>query len=433
MASQLETFKTESREQRYNFRSYNINGWGANNDYPQRVCEVVESSVTGRACVETYAKFIAGRGFAEESFYSAIINDRGDNVDTLLRQCAKDFAMFGGFAIHVNYNALGEVVSATHVPIEWLRSELLDDSFDYRRVALHPDWGHRAEHLRRFVKSDIDFFNLFDPSIDTIAQEVEFAEGWENYNGQIFVYSNNGPKAYPTPIYKAALVDMYVEQGLSNITLRNTRSNFLPAGFFIDKDHGAVDEHQAELKKREFAAFQTDENACKIFYTNVLNGEDAPEFKPIKTNNYDKDFENAEAKTPQNIGRAFTQPPILRAEDVGNNFGADAMGNAYDFYNSITETERQEIATAFERIFSLWHDKTINPEGNYEILPKEYQVTRSLAEKLGENTESVIAILDDTSKTDEVKAVLLNKLYGIEDADINDLLAAYGSQPTPTE
>lgn len=423
--------KTESREERYNHRLYGIQGWGERNDFPQRVAEIVEGSVTGNACVETYGKFISGRGFAEESFYTTTINETGATIDDLLREVAKDKAMFGGFAIHVNYNALGEVVSASHVPFEWVRFEALNDQHEWNRVALHPDWGGRCRNLFSFNKDDVEFYNRFNPEPSVIADEVELAGGWENYKGQILIVSNNGPKTYPTPIFKAALVDMNIEQGLSVITLRNTRSNFLPAGMLIDKDNAANSEEQFEEKRRELAAFQGDENAALMMYMNASDGDQVPEFVPFKANNYDKDFENAESKTPQIIGRAFTQPPILRAEDVGSNFGADAMRNAYDFYNSITETERQEVSGAFQLIFSHWHDSNINPEGNYEILPKEYQVTRSLAEKLGANVDKVLDILNNTTMSENVKNVLLSKIYGIEDADINDLLAAYAGVVTP--
>ena len=123
----------------------------------------------------------------------------------------------------------------------------------------------------------------------------------------------------------------------------------------------------------------------------------------------------------------LAQVEYLSAEEID----ADAMRNAYDFYNSITETERQEVSGAFQLIFSYWHDQNINPEGNYEILPKEYQVTRSLAEKLGANVDKVLDILNNTTMAEDVKRVILSKIYGIEDADINDLLAAYAGVVTP--
>ena len=75
----------------------------------------------------------------------------------------------------------------------------------------------------------------------------------------------------------------------------------------------------------------------------------------------------------------------LRAEDVGANFGADLMRNAYDFYNSITETERDILSSIFKRVFKIWHDHTVNPEQEYEILAKVYRVNSTLAERLGAN------------------------------------------------
>lgn len=428
--SKISAIKTESREERYNYRSYGIQGWGKDNDYPQRVGEIVESSITGKSCVEIYAKFIAGRGFAEESLYTTVVNEEGTTVDDILRSISKDYALLGGFALHFNYNALGEIVSISHIPMEWVRFETLDDNFEWSKVAIHPDWGHRADHLHRFLKSDIEFFYKFDPRPVVIADEVVASGGWENYKGQVYVYSNNGANTYPTPIFKPAIINMSIEQGLSNIAYRNTRHNYLPAGIFIDVDNSANSEEQAVEKMKQIEAFQGDDEVGNILYMNVANGDEKPQFIPLKTNNYDKDYANTETATPLNIGRAFSQPPILRAEDVGNNFGADAMENAYNFYNSITESERLVISDVFKRIFSLWHDQTINPEGNYDILPKEYQITRSLAEKLGDNIDKVLEILGNTTLSEQTKDVLLSKLYGLEDADISDLLTAYRILPS---
>lgn len=428
--SRISTIKTESREERFNYRSYGIQGWGKNNDYPQRVADIVDTSVTGKSCVEIRSKFISGRGFAEESFYSAVVNETGATVDDILREISKDYALYDGFALHVNYNALGEIVSVTHVPMEWVRYEMLDDNFEFKKVGIHPDWGKRATHLKRFLIDDIEFFYKFDSNPAQIAKEVELSKGWENYKGQILVYSNNGRDTYPTPIYKPALINMSIEQGLSNIAYRNTRHNYLPAGILVDIDNSANSEEQAREKIRLIESFQGDEEAGNILYMNVSNGDEKPEFIPLKANNYDKDYANTESNTPQIIGRAFSQPPILRAEDVGSNFGADAMKNAYDFYNSITETERMVVSSVFRTIFSLWHDPAINPDGNYDILPKEYQVSRTLAEKLGANIDKALAILADATLADTTKEVLLSKLYGLEDADISDLLQAYRVQPT---
>lgn len=420
----LSRLKTDRQLDTFNNRGLKIQTYGEKNDQPQRIAEVVEASATATSCVNIYTKFIAGRGFADAAFYKRAVNSRGTTVDALLRSVAEDYALFGGFAIHVNYNGLGEITTVSHVPFEWLRFEELDENFRFDRLALHPDWGQRFTKLRPFRNKDIEYFHFFDPRPEIVERQVQEAGGWNGYRGQILYYSNRGEKTYPLPIFAAALTDMSTEEGLSNIRLRNARNGFFLGGMFIDYDNTANSGDQARETKAELTAFQGDVEAGKLLYVNVRNGEMPPEFKPFKSSNYDKDFEQAEKNVPDIIGRAFIQPPILRAEDVGANFGADLMTNAYDFYNSITEDERMAVSRQFRRIFERWHDRTINPAGNYEILPKVYRVNATVAEQLGANVDKVLEIIFDGTKGEPAKRAVLSVVYGLDDESINELLGA---------
>lgn len=418
----VSTLKSVKQVETVNNRSLGIQSYGESNDMPQKIAEIVNASVTGKACYENYRKFIYGRGFADSEFFGTIVNSRGDTADSVLLSVANDFAMYGGFALHLNYNANFEISSVAHIPFETIRFEALDDNYRFSRLALHPDWGKRNERLRRFKKDDIEFFNEFNPDPDVIAKEVNDAGGWGGYKGQIYYYSGAGDNMYPMPIFAAALTDMSNEEGLSNITNRNVRHNFLPAGMYIDKNNAANSDEQEEDTKNELTAFQGDLNAGKLLYVNLRNGEEPPEFKAFDLANTDKDFERAESKTPDIIGSAFVQPPILRAKDVGANFGSDLMKNAYDFYNAQTETERIIVESVFREIFSLWYDKNDNTDNDYSILPKIYRVNQTLAEKLGTNTDKVIELIFNDSVPAPKKRVILNSVYGIDDEDIDKLL-----------
>lgn len=419
---QVSRLQSEQRVEASNNRGLKVQAYGERNDFPQRIAEIVEASVTGNACANVYTKFIVGRGFADADFYKAVCDSKGTTVDSLLQSVGEDYARFGGFAIHINYNALYEIVSASHIPFEWLRFEELDADYRFNRLALHPDWGRRYTKLRPFRNTDIEFFHFFNPDPEVVESEVAEAGGWNGYKGQILYYSNKGDRVYPIPIYEAAVTDMSNEEGLSNITQRNVKHNFLPSGMIIDHDNTANNDDQESETKQELKEFQGDINAGKIMYVNLRNGEEAPTFVPFVGKNFDKDFEQAEKKTPEIIGRAFSQPPILRAEDVGSNFGSDLMKNAYDYYNSITESERDIISREFKKIFDLWYDATININHNYEILPKFYRVNATLAERLGANVSKVLELLSDNTKNERAKRVILSTIYGIEDADIDTLL-----------
>ena len=114
----ISTLNTTPRIESTNNKTLGIQSYGEQNDYPQRVREIVEASVTGKSCYNTYRKFIYGRGFRNEEFAKAVINSKGDTADSLLLSESDDLAMNGGVAIHVNYDANFNIVTACHIPFE---------------------------------------------------------------------------------------------------------------------------------------------------------------------------------------------------------------------------------------------------------------------------------------------------------------------------
>lgn len=119
------------------------------------------------------------------------------------------------------------------------------------------------------------------------------------------------------------------------------------------QDQSQVNETQKELNK-----FQGDENTSQLWYIQCKSKDEVPQFIRFSGENYDKAFEVTQRVIPENIGQSFKQPPILRAVDVGANFGADLMTNAYKYYNSVTVRERQQLEETFVSILStgglLW-------------------------------------------------------------------------------
>ena len=417
----VSALKTEKRVERANWRGYHIQAYGKDNDYPQRLREIVGASVTGASCMEQYRKFIIGRGFAQKDFYSAELNRYNQTADDLLQRVAEDYAMYAGFALLLNWNANYKITEIQHVPFEMVRLGELDEDGHFDKYAVHPDWGKRLVALRPFRTKDIVYFDRYDPRPEIIREQVEDAGGWDKWNGQILYYSRAGRDCYPVPTYDAAVTDMSTEEGLANVALRNVRNNFLPAGMLIDRNNTANTKNAEEETKQELKEFQGDTNAGKLFYVNLQGGDVEPEFKPFKSNNTDKDFVVTGEKAPDNIGRAFNQPPILRAQDVGANFGADLMRNAYDYYNSVTDTEREDVSRVFAMVME-YYVVNVNPEGDYSILPKKYRINTTLAERLGDNTDKVLELLYDADKSEQSKRVVFSRVYGLDEDDIDELL-----------
>jgi len=422
--------KRDNRFETRNDRSLGVQTYGESNDYPQMVVEIVDASCTGGSCVDIYAKFISGRGFVDTDFYKMVVNGKGQSNDYILDQISKDYATFGGFALHVNYNANLKATSLQHVPFETIRLEKLnDETSDFERVATHPDWGRRLTNLRKWKKDDIQFYHLFNPEL--VSEQVIAAGGWANYKGQIFYFSNEGEKTYPLPIFDSELTDMNTEEGISNVSNRNVRSNFLTAGMFInyvndnknaagrieEEDKGRTQDNGIETALK---GFQGDEKAGKMLYIELEDGDTKPEFVSFKGTNYDKEFNVTEESVQNNIGRVFNQPPILRAENVGANFGADLMKNAYDYYNSVIENERLNVERVYTSIFQHWFTPTT---GDYSIIPLSYDVKMTLAERIGEKGfDQLVKVIENGVLSTIQKRNMAKRLFDLSDEELNDLI-----------
>lgn len=365
----VKVLKKQRQFEVVNAKDLGIQAYSDGNDYPQDVYEIVNGSGTGKKCVNVYAKFIGGKGFKDVQLAEKVINRKLQTTDLLSKLISQDYAMYGGFALHLNYNANFRISEIQYIPFENIRFEKLDDNGYFNRVAEHEDWGKRKAKLKKFKKDDITFIDLFNPDPQFLAGRFELCEGVQNYNGQVLYFSNEGEKTYPTPIFAPVLTDMSTEEGLSNVSYRNTRNNFLPSGMIIDKRNVDESDEQENETENSFKEFQGDEKACKIIYVQVSNDEEKPEFVSFASNNYDKDFTETRKAVKSSIGEVFNQPPILRGEDVGGNFGADLVTNAYDYYNSVIESERLDIERTFTQIFKYWWEPT---NYSFEIEPLSY-------------------------------------------------------------
>lgn len=409
----------ESRD----WRQYGIQTYGDTNDFPQTVSEIVQASKTGNACLSIYNDFVYGHGFKDPGIYKLRVNKEGEKLDKILRMVCKDFTLWHGFAIHVNYNMNFRVSSIHHIPFESLRLAKADDDGFIGRTAYHPDWGHRDKTRSRWSPSDIEWFHLFNPDPEVILNQVGEAGGWDNYNGQILYFSGDseGSPSYPVPIFIAEMTDMRTEEALANVAGRNACSNFLSAGILVDIKDETQDQSQVNETQKELNKFQGDENTSQLWYIQCKSKDEVPQFIRFSGENYDKAFEVTQRVIPENIGQSFKQPPILRAVDVGANFGADLMTNAYKYYNSVTVRERQQLEETFISIFEYWRAPLENPD--FAIQSLTYNAGESIADRVGkENMTQILEIIRDQMLSAVQKRNMLKLIYGLYDEEIIKLM-----------
>lgn len=421
--------KSEKPFRTTNNRSLGIQNYGEGNVFPQKTMEIVAASGTGTACLDIYSKFIIGAGLSDPQLRDMLVNSRRETLDAVLRATATDLARFNGFALHVNYDATGHVSSLAHVPFEHCRFGAIDrEAKRFDKIAVHPDWAGQYKDVLPFSKEDIDFIDLYDPRPEVVESQAREAGGIEAYKGQILYYSSDGYLVYPAPKYVAVITDMRTEEGVANVLARNACCSFLPGGLLVEYLHREQDDEQLSELQKSILSFQGDENAGKILCAQVSNAEEKPEFISFAGTNYDKEFTATLAAVQDNIGRAFEQPPILRAKDVGANLGAELITNAYHLYNSITSDERAILTDVFSKVLEHWWEP-LPEDVELRIQPLVFGTGDTLVDRVGrENADKIVSLAIDANVPDESKRGILRAVYGLSEEEIEQIVPNYADQ-----
>ena len=344
-----------------------IKSYDADNLYPQNVRNIVLNSKTGSGCLKRYVDYLEGRGIASDQLAGMYVNLDGETLADLHGQVSGDLAMLEGYAIHVNYNINGGIVSLHHIPFENARLTEPDEEGVIRHVALHPDWSGKMTRNGKPVqvnKNTVDIIDVFNPDPSVVLSQMQKAGGPQYYKGQVYYYSREGHMRYPYALFHAVLSDMSTDEGLSNIMNRNVRNNFLPAGAFVRlKSQGAPypgddaeDEPlvDAEEYAENLAALQGDTEALKFLDITVESKDEMPEFINMQGNNYDKDFTATAAEIKDCIYSAFGQEGWLSLRNGKVGFSGTLVADVERDYAKRQIKTQKALTRCYVTLLDKW-------------------------------------------------------------------------------
>lgn len=366
-----------------------IKSYDADNLYPQNVRKIVLNSKTGSGCMSRYISFLEGNGITNPVLSAMKVNRNGQTLDAIHSLCAADLGFHGGFALQVNYNLLCQIVEINHVPFENVRLAEPDSEGNVSEVYIHPDWSGRMTRNGKVVqvnKDNCDIVKVFNPKPEVVAAQIIAAGGVEHYKGQVYYYSRDGYMTYPLSKYDAVLRDMSTDEGLTNVSHRNVRNNFLPAGMlshFRQNTPIKPDDHIEGEPKEEMVDYfdmvkglMTDENCCKVAEVTIEDENEVPKFTEFQAHNYDKDFTVTSDSVMEAIYAAFEQEVFLCIRKGKLGFSGDVINDAENYYARCVRKEQRSLTTAYMDILSHWGniDSPLLVEPTFDALTIESQV-----------------------------------------------------------
>ena len=334
------------------------------NLYPNLVKSIALRSGSVMSSVRTLAKHTRGEGFLQMGI---IVNRKGQTLWDILRFLAYQKAMFGGWALHYNFNIFGEISEIQTVPFEFVRWKKELD-----KLVVNPEWAKK--------RRGNDEKEYYPYNIKEIEKQIAESNGIENYCGQIQYWIPDSSDIYTVTDWDSVLDDAQFEAEVKIYGLSNIQNDYSLSGFFMYPKTLSSEKEIKEVKK-DLKGDVGSKNAGGVKVLGVPPTSELASwkwFQSISRNNIDALFKSQVETAKLNIYAAFSQPPILNGVATRGMFNQESFIDAFNFYNAQTETERKDIERELNKIIqnSIW-----SSIGEIQIVPKKYENYGSITNK----------------------------------------------------
>ncbi|MBO7694736.1 MAG: phage portal protein [Methanobrevibacter sp.] len=353
MTSGLEVVKFEKQIANApvtNFNAqYDIINYGAKNDYPYKLIDLYNTSVTHRACIDFATNAIVGDGIDWEKMKinseDMVTPNYSMSWNEFIKALAFDYCLYSAFAFQIIKNKDNKTYSFFPQPIETVRLEEMDEDGVVNNGYLCKDWTATGKYPP--VKMPIFGF-----------QEDEQIPMGQPY--LVYHKTYNPVNAYyGLPTYSSALNAIQAEAAYQTWELKNVSNNFTPTGMLTLPTVETDDERRAIIRNIQ-EMFGGVENSNALMITFRTNIEDKPvEFTPFTapTSNVNL-YEAANERTINRImaGHKIPSKALIGypADDTGFSNSGEYLESAFALYNvNVANNARREILDTVNTLFKL--------------------------------------------------------------------------------
>ena len=327
--------------------------WGKGNNYPGYLLDLYNNVTTLRSIINGNIDFITGDDVSilplGESFADGIMNTRGDLITDIVRDLAKDYNLYGGFALQIIRDHNGDVAEIYYIDMRFIRSNKENDVFYYNE---HWEKGGRKDVIiyPKFLRN-LDWASLTDEERDRHASSILFVK---NVHTQV----------YPAPMYAASVLSCEIEKAISQYHWNSLNNNFCPDIIINFNNGDPGDEIKEEIVsdlEEKFSGYQNGKRFMVSFNKDRMS---AVTIDAIKTDDFSERYKALEESCRRQIFAAFRAQPLLFGlnMDVSTGFSTDEFEQTFKLYNRTQVRPVQRlIADAFDRIYGSKGVLTIKP------------------------------------------------------------------------
>ena len=326
--------------------------WGTRNSYPDYLLDLYNNVPTLRAIINGNIDFIAGDDVSiqplTQHLPNGIMNNRGDHIREQIKDISKDYEIYGGFALQIIRNLIGEVAEVYYIDMRFLRTNKEGNVFYYCE-----DWS-------KSVRKDVIVYPAFIPNLNWDALDDEA----RNRNASSILYVKNvHTQVYPAPLYAASIKACEIERLIDDFHLSDINNHFVSSAI-INFNNGIPDDDVKEQIEREFTEkFCGASNGGRTAFSWNPNKESATDIVEFEVKDFGERYKSLSDHSRQQIFTAFrANPNLFGIPTEGNGFANEQYAESFKLYNrtQIKPVQRM-IADAYDKIYGQPKVLTIVP------------------------------------------------------------------------
>lgn len=314
--------------------------WGTDNRYPNYLFSLYTDCATLQSIVNGTTDFVCGNDISCNSpRFEKIVNKNGETISDIIQRISTDYLIFGGFALQVIRNAVGDISEIYWIDFNKLRSDKKNEVFFYS-----DDWDKSYGRVK-FIK-----YPKFNPD--------------DSNASSIFYYKGNKTRGtYPVPIYNAAITSCELEKKINEFHLNEINNNFLTSKIINFNSGIPDDDLKNEIERNLNEKFSGSENAGRILISFNNNKDSETTVTDLPQDDFGERYDSLAKRSTSQIFTAFRATPNLfglPTETTG--FNQQEFAEAFKLYNRTAVKPIQKvIVDTFDKIFGVHGSITIEP------------------------------------------------------------------------
>lgn len=326
--------------------------WGNRNSYPDYLLDLYNNVPTLRSIINGNIDFITGNDVSifplTDNLPNGQMNNRGDNIREQIKDIAKDYEIYGGFALQIIRNLIGMVAEVYYIDMRYLRTNKEGNVFYYCE-----DWSKSG-------KKDVIVYPAFMPNLnwDTLDDEQR------NRNASSILYVKNvHTQVYPAPLYAASIKACEIERLIDDFHINSLQNQFVSSAIINFNNGDPGDEMKKEIEDAINEKFAGAANGGRIMLSFNKNKESATDIVEFEVKDFGERYKALSEHSRQQIFTAFrANPNLFGIPTEGNGFANEQYAESFKLYN---RTQIQPV----QRLIADTYDKIYSTKGVLTIVP----------------------------------------------------------------